>query len=96
MGNVPHYFHNVIVYVRAHAECTESMIDLTFVLDGSGSICDNDDGPKFDDGRGCDSWLAVVSFVKQFVEALTIGPDFSHVAIVVFANEATTVMTLDQ
>ena len=72
------------------------MIDLAFVVDGSGSICDNDDGPKYNDGRGCGNWLLVGDFVENFVNALTIGADETRVGLVTFANEGSTLMTLDQ
>ena len=76
--------------------CEKSVIDLTFVLDGSGSICDSDLGPKFDDGRGCNNWLSVVTFVSDFVASLTIGEDLTRVGVVTFANEGKALMTLDQ
>ena len=66
------------------------------MVDGSGSICDNDEGPKFDDGRGCNNWLSVVSFVTDFVQALTIGDDLTRVGLVTFANAGNALMTLDQ
>lgn len=75
-------------------ECSDSKIDLGFLVDGSGSICDNDKNGLYDDpdnpGRQlCNNWQSVKDFMVQFVQELgNIDEDGNRVGLATFANEA--------
>lgn len=56
-------------------------LDLAFVVDHSGSISDNDEGPK-------PNWEYILDFMTSIVQGLEIGYDFNRVAIVTFGNTA--------
>ena len=64
---------------------TETTIDLVFVIDGSGSICD--DNPALGDGKGCNNWVEVVNFVVEFVKAVSPSESGTHVGLLSFARE---------
>ena len=63
-------------------------MDLVFVVDGSGSICDND--PNFEYGRDntCDNWNFILKFIVDFVSAMDIGLSSTRVSLVTFATTA--------
>lgn len=63
-------------------------MDLVFVLDGSGSICDSD--PNFDYGKDvtCDNWEFILRFVADFVADMDIGPSSTRIGLVTFATDA--------
>ena len=71
--------------------CSEEPVDLVFVVDGSGSICDTD--PKFVYGRDstCSNWGFIVSFLRNFITSITTTglsyPDL-RVAMVQFASNS--------
>ena len=51
-------------------------MDIVFIVDESGSICDNDDTFEVSTGL-CDNWLFVRKFLEEFVanDLLDISPD---------------------
>ena len=57
-------------------------MDVTFVVDSSGSICKNDN-----DGF-CDNWHDMMAFIENMVDELQIEKSQSQVGIVVFSNTA--------
>ncbi|MEE4248746.1 MAG: VWA domain-containing protein [Kangiellaceae bacterium] len=63
------------------------MIDLVFVVDGSGSICDNDPSRK-NDGSGCDNWKQIVNFITEFVTVMEPSETGTHVGLVSFSTES--------
>lgn len=62
--------------------------DIIFVVDRSGSICNNENVP------GCDNWDAVLEFMEGLAEDLDIGADATRVGIVVYGNIAYTIVSL--
>jgi len=64
------------VYTTSIADC---WLDLTFIVDSSGSINQNDDT----------NWDKSLQFVADVVREFTIGPNDVHVAFVLFDTEAT-------
>lgn len=70
-------------------ECVAQALDLVFVVDGSGSICDND--PKFVYGTDvtCDNWKFALKFMEDFVSDMDIGLTSTRVGLVTFATTAT-------
>ena len=67
------------------SECNR-VIDLVFLVDGSGSICDIGGGQA--DGT-CNNWNQVRNFIISFIDdpAILISKDDARVAVVSFANE---------
>ena len=68
-------------------------MDVCFVVDSSGSICDNDPtatkSPVFPNPiTWCNNWQLIVNFMEQFAERLTIGPSHVVMGMVQFANQA--------
>ena len=64
-------------------------MDLAFIIDGSGSICDSDPSRVVIDGQvHCDNWDTIVEFLTKFVEELEVGPNNVRVAMVVFGEDA--------
>lgn len=70
------------------SDCVGIAMDLVFVLDGSGSICDTD--PNFEYGKDttCDNWEFIVRFVADFVTDMDISPSSTRIALVTFATDA--------
>ena len=91
---------SVRVCVRP-TECSDSKIDLVFLVDGSGSICDNDSGgtrndPKNNGKLTCDSWELVKQFMIEFVAKLNVGLQDTRVGLATFANNANVVFKLTE
>ena len=63
-------------------------MDLAFVIDMSGSICDNDPTFNYDTDITCNNWRSIVQFVYQTVANLTIGPLETNVALITFETTA--------
>jgi len=53
--------------------------DIAFVIDNSGSIRDNDP-------IGGNNWQLILDFVKSIIDAFTIGPQATRVAVVDFGQ----------
>jgi len=64
------------VYTTSIADC---WLDLTFIVDSSGSINQNDDT----------NWDKSLQFVADVIREFTIGPNDVQVAFVLFGDEAT-------
>lgn len=77
------------MWFRISSDCVSSAMDLVFVVDGSGSICDND--PKFVYGKDvtCDNWNFVLKFMGDFVKDMDIGLTSTRVGLVTFATKPT-------
>lgn len=69
-------------------DCVASALDLVFVVDGSGSICDND--PDFEYGKDvtCNNWKFILQFMVDFVRDMEIGYSATRVGLVTFATQA--------
>jgi len=67
--------------------CTEVM-DLAFVVDGSGSICDSDPNFNFSRDSTCQNWNFILQFIGRVCDTLTIGPNATRVAMVMFSSSA--------
>ena len=69
-------------------------IDLVFVLDDSGSICDND--PAFVYGRDstCNNWQFITQFASNIISGMTIGTSNTLVGLVQFDSSAIVRWTL--
>jgi len=59
------------------------VVDLGFVLDGSGSV-------------GQANWDVTIDYVKSFANTLTISPDKAQIGVVLFGNDASVAIDLDQ
>jgi len=59
------------------------------VVDGSGSICDND--PKFQYGTDvtCDNWNFILKFMEDFVNDTDVGLSATRIGLATFATTAT-------
>ena len=71
------------------------MIDLLFVVDGSGSICDNDP-TRQNDGSGCDNWKQIVNFITEFVSVMEPSEKGTHVGVVTFSTESDLLMKFNR
>ena len=72
--------------------CSQNEVDLVFVLDGSGSICEND--PTYANGV-CDNWNLMLTFLTDFVDRLTVASDRFRIGFVLFSTESQVVFQLD-
>lgn len=66
-------------------------MDLVFLIDGSGSICDRDRNVTYDEEGTvitCNHWYLVLEFVKNFVNDLDIGFNETRVGLVQFGSTA--------
>ena len=68
--------------------CTSAPLDLVFLIDGSGSICDSDPLFYYGYNSTCNNWLYVVQFLDAFVDSLTVGPTETRVGLILFASKA--------
>ena len=68
--------------------CTISdcaVLDIVFVVDESGSICDDD--PSFDRaGKICDNWRAVRRFIREVVLSLPVSESDVHIGLLTFRD----------
>ena len=76
-------------------------MDLTFVIDSSGSICYYDPSREIqivnDTERvNCDNWGLMVGFAGAIVRGLEIGPDETKVAAVLFADTGKVLFDLNE
>jgi len=73
--------------IAAQSDCNR-VIDLAFLVDESGSICDTDTGPRLSDGS-CNNWDNLRRFIVAIIDepTLLIGPNDARVSLVTFANE---------
>jgi hypothetical protein len=62
--------------------CSDSVSDVVFVVDSSGSICNNEAVTT------CANWQAMLNFIEMIVSRLTIGPNNIRVGFVRYANKA--------
>ncbi len=61
-----------------------------FIVDGSGSICQNEIVTT------CPNWELVTSFVALVVEALVVDETNAHVGLIKFSSDTTVVLELDR
>ena len=64
-------------------------VDFVMILDGSGSICNNQGGT-------CQNWLDTLSFVRSVIDGMAIGPDDSRVALITFGSIGNLIWPLDR
>ena len=60
-----------------------------FVLDSSGSVCNNENITT------CENWEGMLQFVKEVIDQLAIGDGETHVGIVVFGSKAESTLFLN-
>lgn len=63
--------------------CTDTIIDLAILVDGSGSIC-GDCG----DCITCKNYDLVKTFVNGVIQELNVGPDAAKISVVLFSERA--------
>ena len=63
-------------------ECFQQA-DVCFVIDSSGSICENDAFTT-----SCSSWKLLLSFITNVIDAFDIGYDQTRVGVVIFSDDA--------
>ncbi len=81
------------------AECINTLLDLIFVVDDSGSICDNDPSRRRDMNGNvfdCNNWSFVKSFIRRIVSSLTVGQNDTRVALVRFSDRIDVIFRLDR
>ena len=61
--------------------CGNDKVDLVFVVDGSGSICSNQET-----NNNCRNWRNVLNFLASIVDLMNIQPGIDRVAFVQFGN----------
>ncbi len=71
-------------------ECEFTVVDIVLVVDSSGSIC-NDEVVAT-----CNNWEFVTGFLNRVVDALVIGADNAHVALIRFASRVDVILNLDR
>ena len=76
-------------------------MDLTFVIDSSGSICYYDPSREIQivndaERVNCDNWGLMVGFAAAIVRGLEIGPDETKVAAVLFADTGKVLFDLNE
>jgi hypothetical protein len=78
--------------------CRDKPIDLVFIVDGSGSICDNDPSLRIlpDDSVTCENWEQVQGFITGVARRLQVGPDGAQMALVTYANAGRVYFNLDE
>lgn len=74
---------------------TETSVDLVFVVDGSGSICDFDP-PLYSNGRGCNNWQQIVTFIVQFVQSMQPSVQGTHIGLISYATDPIFLTGLDK
>ena len=69
-------------------DCSTSALDLVFVVDGSGSICDSDPDFVYGTDVTCNNWQFILQFMEDFVGDMDIGSTATRVGLVTFATQA--------
>ena len=64
--------------------------DVCFVVDSSGSICENDGSTA-----SCSSWTLLLSFISDVIDAFDIGYDKTRVGVVIFSDDASLVIPMN-
>lgn len=70
--------------------CTDTLIDLAILVDGSGSICGNCGGCDT-----CNNYELVKDFVYGIVHELEVGPTAARIAVVLYSNSAKTLFNFN-
>ena len=90
------------IYIHIYIVCSVSVcapgssnIDLVFVLDDSGSICDADSNFVYGRDSTCGNWGFIKQFVYNIVNGMNIGPSNTMVGLVRFDSTATVGWKLD-
>lgn len=83
--------------VSAQGECTLP-IDMTFIVDQSGSICDEDQDKEYDGNKliTCGNWELMKTFIGDIIEKLTVSTDSAQVAMIRFGNNGVLDWDLDR
>ena len=78
----------ILYFYPFYLDC--GILDIVFVVDESGSICDNDDTFNADQ-KICDNWRSVRRFLTQFISNndLIISETGSHVGMVTYRDDVT-------
>lgn len=71
-----------LILVTSTTDCSSSDADVVFVLDSSGSICDDQPVPT------CQNWQTMVAFVHEIATQLNIGIDNTRVGVIVYGSQA--------
>ena len=67
---------------------TSCLVDFAFLVDSSGSICNNQGGE-------CENWRSVRSFLQQAVRDMKIEQTQSRIGMILFGSYADVVWQLD-
>jgi len=63
-------------------------LDLVFLVDGSGSICDSDPDFRYGTDVTCNNWKLVLKFMEDFVNETDIGLTATRVGLATFATNS--------
>ncbi|ESO10939.1 hypothetical protein HELRODRAFT_136819, partial [Helobdella robusta] len=78
-------------------DCVQSPnLDIVFVVDESGSICDTDPGFVYGRDSTCTNFRNLLTFVSNLVDSFTIGPSNYRVGMVTFSSSAEVRWRLDR
>ena len=61
-------------------------LDLCFIVDGSGSICQEDGVVEVNGIDTCDNWELIKGFIEDLTSTFDVGTSAVRVAVVSFAN----------
>lgn len=71
-------------------------MDLCFLVDTSGSICDLSPGFNFNTDTTCLNWMQIVWFIGNITKNLQIGSNAARVALVTFGDTGKLIWNLDR
>ena|SRR6218665_3023317 len=67
--------------------CTQKL-DLCFVVDASGSICDSDEGFNYRENETCNNWKYNVDFIRSIADSFDIGLEATRIGLVIFSSQS--------
>ncbi len=72
------------------APCNTTIVDLVFIVDSSGSICQNQEVTT------CPNWELMTAFVALVVEELVVDESNAHVGLIKFSSATTVILELNR
>ncbi len=94
-----YFTRSPLLYTCRHyllsAPCASSVVDLVFVVDSSGSICDTSINDRCCP-RNCDNWDFVKEFLARVAGQLVISEQDAHIGLVLFSSDVRVVLRLDR
>jgi|SRR6218665_1694761 len=76
--------------------CNDAALDLCFLIDASGSICDTDPSFDYDTDSTCNNWNLLLQFVRNLVDNIYDSPSVTRIGLIKFSSQAQTVFNLQR